>query len=496
MVVDSQQLDGEPGTGRRRRLLLGLRARVTAAFALGALLLSVVLSVAAYGLVRENIVRQRESTATSQAFQNASQVRDGLRSADTPRIELIETLQNPGGGNPVLRHDDEWFASNQSKGRDQMPEPLRETVISEGAPARQRYTLNGETHYAIGVPIRAVGAAYFEITSFGDVDAALNNLATALTAAAVLTTLAGAAIGTTASRRVLRPLADVSAAAVAIAGGRLDTRLARNDDPDLGTLVASFNEMATALEERIERDARFASDVSHELRSPLTTLSASIEVLQGRREEMPARAQFALDLLVADVQRFSAMVEDLLEISRFDAGAAHLELDHVRIDELVRHAVVSTGSDVPVRVAPSASSLTVEADKRRMVRVITNLLSNAEKYAGGASEVVVEHIGDEARIAVEDLGPGVRPDDRERIFDRFSRAASAAGQRGTSDGVGLGLALVKEHVQLHGGRVWVEERGDGRPGARFVVALPVAGAHQDNTDHDLADVQTTAGELA
>ncbi len=117
------------------------------------------------------------------------------------------------------------------------------------------------------------------------------------------------------------PLADAAQAAKAIAGGRLDTRLESTDDHDLGELSTSFNDMAAALQRRIERDARFASDVSHELRSPLMTLSASIEVLQARRDEMPERAATALDLLVADVARFQNLVEDLLEISRFDAGA-------------------------------------------------------------------------------------------------------------------------------------------------------------------------------
>jgi two-component system, OmpR family, sensor histidine kinase MtrB len=483
--------------GRQRRRLLGLRSRVTAAFAAGALLLSVSLAVAAYGLVRENIVRQREATAASQAYQNASLVRDGLRSADSPRAELIETLQNPGGGNPVLRHQGDWFALNPSKTRDQIPATLRDTVIDEGDPAQKRYSFNGETHYAIGIPIRAVDATYFEITPFTDVDAALGNLATALTVAAVLTTLAGAAIGATASRRVLRPLAGVSAAAEAIAGGRLDTRLTRMEDPDLGTLVTSFNHMATALQERIERDARFASDVSHELRSPLTTLTASIEVLQSRRDEMPERAQFALDLLVSDVQRFSAMVEDLLEISRFDAGAVHLDLDLVRLSELVLHAVAAFGQDVAVMVDPDADAVLVQVDKRRLVRVLSNLLSNAEKYAGGASAVVVERVGDDVCVAVEDLGPGVAPEDRERIFDRFSRAGSTAGQRGDSDGVGLGLALVREHVKLHGGRVWVEERTDARPGARFVVALPVSDHVVDDAEPpDLAEVPRRREELA
>jgi signal transduction histidine kinase len=271
---------------------------------------------------------------------------------------------------------------------------------------------------------------------------------------------------------VLRPLGHVTAAAVAIAGGRLDTRVAPIADPDLGIFVSSFNDMASALQERIERDARFASDVSHELRSPLTTLTTSISVLEARRDEMPERAQAALDLMVADVQRFSALVEDLLEISRFDAGAATLHLESVRISELVLQAVAaSTDVEIPVTISADAAACTVAVDKRRLVRVIANLITNAERYGGGATRINVELVDNDVRIAVEDEGPGVDEADRERVFERFARGTDAAGRRSSGEGVGLGLALVREHINLHSGRAWVEE-GSAGVGARFVFELP------------------------
>ncbi|MGE0794132.1 MAG: sensor histidine kinase, partial [Acidimicrobiia bacterium] len=287
-------------------------------------------------------------------------------------------------------------------------------------------------------------------------------------------------------------------------GGRLDTRVARIDDRDIGTLVDSFNHMASALQARIERDARFASDISHELRSPLTTLAASAGVLASRRDELPERAQAALDLLLADVQRFTAMVEDLLEISRFDAGAAHLHLETVRISELVLAAVAAASTaDIPISVSADAAASTVAVDKRRLVRVMANLLSNAERYGGGATLVAVElpSYGEvdrtHVRIAVEDLGAGVAPEDRLRIFERFTRGTDDAGRRGSGDGVGLGLALVQEHVRLHGGRVWVEDRPDGRSGARFVIELPLVAAGPDPDDEpaDLGPAAVPASEL-
>jgi two-component system sensor histidine kinase MtrB len=461
--------------GRRPRL--GLRARIIFAFAFGALLLSGLLAALTYGLVRENLVRQRESTATRQLFFNAAIVRDQLRTQDVDRTSLLEGLNTPAGSSPILfdgtRAD--WISLTLERSRDQIPGELRARVL-DGAPARMRYHLDGQSTVAVGVPIPAVGAAYFEIVSLASLDEALESLSIALVAAALVTTLAGASIGAWGSRRVLRPLSKVSGAATAIAGGHLGTRLEPVDDADLAPLVTSFNDMVDALQRRIERDARFASDVSHELRSPLTTLAASIEVLQSRRDEMPERSVFALDLLTAEVQRFSTMVEDLLEISRMDAGVA-LDREPVRIVELLLHAVSGGGADFALEIDASSDDAVVLADKRRLVRVIDNLIDNARKYGGGVDRIAVDRIaldrfGGVVQVAVEDAGPGVPAEDRGIVFERFSRG-SGAGRRSGSEGVGLGLALVHEHVRLHGGRVWVEDRPDGNAGARFVFELPV-----------------------
>ena len=165
--------------------------------------------------------------------------------------------------------------------------------------------------------------------------------------------------------------------------------------------------------------------------------------------------------MVGDIDRFQQLVEDLLEISRFDAGVVRLELEEVHLAELVMQAVShSTEADVPVELDAELAGVVVQADKRRIVRVIANLLDNAAKYGGGATSVSLRQADHGVQIAVEDRGDGVPEEDRELIFDRFNRG-TAAGRRGSSEGVGLGLALVAEHVNLHGGRVWVEDRADG-----------------------------------
>jgi signal transduction histidine kinase len=449
---------------------LGLRARITVAFALGALLLSTVMGGLTYGVTLRYLVRQRESAIVHQAYVNAQLIRAGLRSARPDVPQLLAGLEtSDAGSESVLRYTDRWFATSLAVGRDSVPVRLR-TAVLRGTPAQQRYRLDGTPHLVVGVPIPSVDAHYFEVFTLAELDRTVRLIGVTLAAAAALTTLAGAFLGRWASGRVLTPVSQAAVAAADIAGGNLDTRLETGADPDMAVLSSSFNRMVDALRERIDRDARFASDVSHELRSPLTTVATSLEVIMARRHELPERAQLALDLLAADVERFERLVQDLLEISRFDAGVARLAVEDVRVDELVGHAVPKERTEL-LDVDRDAAGLVIRADKRRLERVVTNLLTNAEVHGGGAVRVGVRRVDGTVHLEVDDAGAGVPADDRERVFERFARGAAAGRRSGSGgDGVGLGLALVSEHVRLHHGRVWVEDRPGG--GARFVVELP------------------------
>ncbi|MHB8341039.1 MAG: sensor histidine kinase, partial [Mycobacteriales bacterium] len=189
-----------------------------------------------------------------------------------------------------------------------------------------------------------------------------------------------------------------------------------------------------------------------------------------RRESLPPRGQQALDLLGQDLHRFQRLVEDLLEIGRLDLAAPESSVEPVRIAEFVlRVAREQLPPEVPVQVEAAAMDVGVRADKRRLERVLVNLFDNAARHAGGVSAFEVVAAGGWVRITVEDRGPGIPATDRERVFERFARLAPA---RDRTDGAGLGLALAREHVAAHHGRIWVEEASGG--GARFVVMLPVA----------------------
>jgi signal transduction histidine kinase len=459
-----------------RRPKLGLRARVTLAFAGGALAVSAALSGVSYGLVRNYLVDQTRTAALREAFVNAGVARDGLRTSPGNIPRVLASLQDPDTSPSLVFYDDNWFSSKPLEiGRESLPSPFRQAVNS-GRPSRQTYRLAGTTRLAVGLPIPVAEASYFEVFSLDQLDRTLRFLGLALLGAGVATTVVGAAVGRWASTRLMAPVAEVARAAAAVAGGALETRLPDADDADLATLTSSFNSMADALQARIERDARFASDVSHELRSPLTTLATTVGVLASRRDELPERSQAALDLLTSDVERFQRLVEDLLEISRYDAGVADLYLEDVRLTELVTRAVASVGGP-PVELGPGAvaDGLALQADKRRMERVIANLVENAARYGGGATRVIVDAGHFVARVAVDDEGPGVAPEEREAIFERFFRGSAAGQRRGGGQGSGLGLSLVTEHVRLHGGRVWVEDNPAGT-GARFVVEIPLVRA--------------------
>lgn len=460
----------------RPRLLkpIGLRSRILITFGLGSFALSLFLALATYNFTRSNLVEDREKNVIEQAYENAAQLAIDLRSNPSNTQTVIERLT---ANRPLLYFRGTWTGDNARFSSNVIDRDMLVAIIDNREPRTMRIEVDKELVLAIGIPLDSADAAYFEFPSMQDVRSTLNSINLALTLAAIITTLLGIFLGTIVASRAVRPLTAASQAAQAIAGGRLDTRLEETDDPDLSALTSSFNDMAAALELRVERDTRFTSDVSHELRSPLMTLAASVEVMHARREEMPERAQVALDLLIADVARFQGLVEDLLEISRFDAGAIRLNVEELLVGEFVRQAVaISSLPATRVLVSSTADQIIIRGDRRRLARVIANLVDNGRAYGGGELEISVFVPDDEdppsqVWITVEDHGLGVPLEERDLIFERFARGV-VAGRRSGSDGAGLGLSLVDEHVKLHRGRVWVEERHDGSEGACFIIELP------------------------
>lgn len=445
--------------------------RLALVFAGGTLALSALLSIIAFAYSRSYLLRQLQLAANHQTFANARLARDDLLPGNLDITTVLTSIGGAAGSESVVEYRGRWYASSLAEGRAVLPPQLVHRVLG-GQPARQRFALSQGTQLAVGVPLPEVHGAYFAIFPLRSLDRTLHAIAVGLLVAAGATTAGGALLGYWTSRRLARPILEVARASTRIAEGQLETRLSVASDRELATLSRAFNEMADALQKRVERDSRFVADVSHELRSPLTTLAVTLSLLQARRDALPPRGQQALDLLAQDLHRFQRLVEDLLEIGRLDLAAPEPDVEQVQIAELVlRVAREQLPPQVPVQVDAASTQAQVRVDKRRLERVLANLFDNAARHAGGVSAVEVSAGDGRVRIVVEDCGPGIPAGERERVFERFARIAPA---RDRTDGAGLGLALAREHVTAHHGRIWVEDARGG--GARFVVVLPVADA--------------------
>ncbi len=454
---------------------MGLRARSSIAFGLLALVLSSVLAGFTYNRSRIYLLQQRDRVAVAQAGFNARLLANALRASPEGGGRLLASVINGSGSQPMLFRNNTWYVTSANIAPDDLPSDLRRTAIA-GVATRQRFMLRGQPQLAVAVPI-TVGArtptVFVATTPLTELQRTLTTLATTLAAGAFGATIIGAVLGLYASRRVLRPLSRIADTAEQIAAGDLDARLSGLDDPDLTRLVATFNAMTDSLEERIQREQRFASHVSHELRSPLTALRGAMDLVRGRGVQLPERAQLGIDLLEQQVGRFERMVLDLLEMATIEAGAATVDLTSLSVVPLLKTTMLHVGADsVPIDVAVGAAEARVIVDARRFERIIDNLIGNANRHAGGATcvRIIRDGTAHRVRIHIDDAGPGVAPNERSRIFDRFARGAQGRHLAGA----GLGLALVKEHVRLMRGTICVSDSPDG--GARFTFDLPEAEA--------------------
>jgi signal transduction histidine kinase len=442
----------------------GLRARVTTGFAAGALTLSASMAFVSYEITRHSLLGEREDTAVQAAYYDAAVVQAGIATAVHPDMPAVLRSLDTGENRRALVHRaGSWYSRSADTGvTGAVPAALQERA-NAGNPAVQRIVVDGVPAVVVALPI-ADDTVFYEVDSLAELDHTLQLLTAVLTGVAVCTALAGAALGWYASRYVMRPLVRVAEAAQDIASGAWKARLDPAQEPDLARLTTSFNHMVDELSARLERDRRFAADVSHELRSPLQTLAAAASVLDRRRDHLDDRTATAAGLVTEEVSRFQGLVDDLLTLARSDQPAERAPAD---VAELARAVCRERG--VPQDALSAEGQPTWFVDRRRIGQLLGNLLDNAAAYGGGATAVRLSLMGDLGRIEVDDEGPGVSPEDKPVIFDRFVRGR-AAGTRGANAGTGLGLALVAQHAAAHGGTATVLDNPGG--GARFRIDLP------------------------
>lgn len=445
---------------------LGLRARVSAAFAIGALALSSCATLISYELTRNTLLQERERTAVRATFFDAAVVNAGVTGNEPDIAGALQALDVGADRYVLLYHGDRWYGRSAAADPDAAVPQALQRMAARGEAGAQRIRHDGRPALVVAIPLRDQAIIY-EIVSLRELERTLQLLALVLTTVAIMMAAGGAAIGWYVTRHALRPLAAVADAARGIADGDLETRLDPRTEPDLAQLTTSFNHMADELGRRLQRDRRFAADVSHELRSPLQTLAAAVSVVRRRRDGLDERAAFAVDLIADEVDRFQALVNDLLELARTDQPVHREPTDVI---ELASRVCRSCGvSDTIVELAPGTSAVW-RLDRRRVEQMLGNLVQNAIGYGGGPVAIRFGR-GDRNScfIEVDDTGPGVAEEYRESIFDRFVRGP-AAHDRGASDGTGLGLAIVAQHAAAHGGVVTAGERPRG--GARFRIELP------------------------
>jgi signal transduction histidine kinase len=458
---------------------LGLKQRMVLFFGLAAMVAAIALSVVTYASTRSYLLGQRSEVAQRQAFNNAQLMRNIVETDSANIADLITQIRTEQGGYAVIQLDERpgrtalFYAQEPLRfTQSNLPVELVELTLQDKT-GRQRFEFENRPYEAIGVAVPSIGLHYFEAFPVTDVENTLRTIQITLLIGVVLITLAAGVLGFYMSRNVLQPLTRVALAANKIATGGLDTRLVHEDDSDLERLVVSFNEMANAVQQRIEREQRFASDVSHELRSPVTALSAAADVLVSRKSEFSERNQQAIDIMQKQIERFDRTVLDLLELSRLDAHVVDHETENVQLNDLISRIMHRYGyAEVPFVSSVQSSDGETKADdetyldRRRVERILVNLLENARDHANGATHVTLDSDGLSFTLGVHDAGPGVASSERAHIFDRFARGTASRNSKGS----GLGLAIVSEHARALQGKANVEQSPDG--GSIFVITFP------------------------
>jgi two-component system sensor histidine kinase MtrB len=350
-----------------------------------------------------------------------------------------------------------------------VPPALRELVEQEKL-GYQFTTIDETRTLVFGAPLPPEGVDLYLFYPLADIDETLSLLARVLFVVGVAGLVVASLLALRVSRRILLPLGAVSAAAHRVAEGLLETRVEAPSEDELGVLAASFNEMASALQEMIVRERRFVANVSHELRTPLATLEATSGLIAAHRDELSAPGREAVDLIVEDVSGLRRLVEELLEVSELDAGRAKVAWEEVELRALAQAIMRRRRrEDVPVIGEPVSTF----ADKARLDRVLGNLVDNALEH--GRGEGVRLEIGRDdgaCHVTVRDRGPGIPAEDLPRVFERFFKADSARSRE--QGGVGLGLALALENARLMGGTIDVESEPEG--GSTFTLRLPMRSA--------------------
>ncbi len=457
-------------------MLSGVRGRLTITIVALVVLTAVVLGVSAYAFVDNRLHEQALREAADQAGFDLSVLAPGRLDepptaaqiqdlADAFQRRRLDTIIVPTAGEP-------FYSPSTLRGTlETLPADVRR-LVDQGQIAYAWQPIDGRPSLIVGGRVSGTGPAIWFIRDETAIEQTLLQLRIALVVGTIALALVALIAARVVARGVLAPVDEAARTARRIAHGDLTARVAVMSDDEFGVWAQQFNEMVDTLQRTIVRlesaqtqNRRFVADVSHELRTPVAALVAEVSILRDHLDALPPDARRAGELVVQDVGRMRILVEDLMELSRFDAAGEEVRSQPVDLNRLIRDAAAARHRDAVLELPDDR--IVIETDPRRLERIIGNLLDNAREHAPGALVVVALAAADDrVQITVADRGPGVPPDRLDRIFDRFYMADPS--RRG---GSGLGLAIAAEHAELIGGRLQARNREGG--GLAIDLVLPV-----------------------
>ena len=467
----------------------GVRARLTVTLVMLVALTAGLLGIGSYLFLDRTLHQQFRDAAADQArfdlsvlVPNAGLPPNPSRDDITDSL-LLQAFQARDVGTIVDLAERGAAISDSALGEAQvavgaLPADLK-AQVADGLLAFAWTTVGGQASLVVGGRARPSGPDFYFVRDATALERTLEQLRLALGVGALLLVVITLLVARGVARGVLAPVEAASRAAERIERGDLSARVPVTSDDEFGAWAERFNRMAAALAETIGRleaaeaqNRRFVADVAHELRTPLAALVAEASILRDHLHALPTESRRAGELLVADIGRLRSLVDDLMEVSRFDARAERIALEPIDVGRLV--TAVATARLPEATVVVPDERLIMETDPRRLERILGNLLDNAREHAAGSAvEVRVEltnAAGGGLVVTVADRGPGVQEDRLERIFERFYKADPS--RHGGSSG--LGLAIAEEHAALLGGHLTARNRARG--GLRIELRLPVTGS--------------------
>ncbi|MER6014939.1 MtrAB system histidine kinase MtrB [Streptomyces bluensis] len=446
--------------------------------------------------------QQADSAATAAGNDGPDPGGDSVRNVSEWMSSLVESLSSGGQGafdvvalSSSGAGDTRGFGPRASGGVDpsrSVPEDLRDRV-DDGAGAAQSYTRivyeagtgkESQPALVIGKQVNdPYGNPYelYYLFPLSQEEKSLSLVKGTLATAGLFVVVLLGAIAWLVVRQVVTPVRMAAGIAERLSAGRLQERMKVTGEDDIARLGEAFNKMAQNLQLKIQQleglsrmQRRFVSDVSHELRTPLTTVRMAADVIHEARVDFDPVTARSAELLADQLDRFESLLADLLEISRFDAGAAALEAEPIDLRDVVRRVVsgaepLAERKGTQIRVVGDQQPIVAEADARRVERVLRNLVVNAVEHGEGKDVVVkLAAAGGAVAVAVRDYGVGLKPGEATRVFSRFWRADPARAR--TTGGTGLGLSIALEDARLHGG--WLQAWGEPGGGSQFRLTLP------------------------